>query len=100
MLALLQASVIVYVLVTTTGQVPAEETLLVTTSEPSTVHASVIVIPPASPSRPATVVSAADTVPTTAEDAASSVISSLDRTYSREDVVKIAAWIAYLSTQD
>ena len=33
------------------------------------------------------------------DEIASSIISDLDKKFSREDVVKIAEWIHYLSTQ-
>ena len=56
-LVLLQSSVTVYVLVTTTGHVPVLASLLATVKSPSAVHASAIDNP--NPSKPATVVSAA-----------------------------------------
>ena len=48
---------------TTTGQVPALTSALVTTMLASMEHASVMVIPPAKPSTPTTVISGADTSP-------------------------------------
>ena len=60
----MQASVILYVLVITTGQVPATASVWLTVSEASAVHPSVMVIPPASASSAATVVAAAGAAPT------------------------------------
>jgi hypothetical protein len=58
-----QPSVTVYVLVIIVGQVLADASAWLTVSVASGVHASVIVIPPASASRAATVVAAAGAAP-------------------------------------